>query len=96
MIITPRKLDITTRDVCPKPGDYVQRKNGHRTQVNHPVAHYPGFVVNTSPAAKSLGVWEVVCPGERKATVTLSVYWGGVVGGTVGDETCLWYEVPSR
>lgn len=95
MIISERKLDITSRDECPQPGDVVAKRNGVKTEVNYAVAHYPGFVVNTRPTAKSIGVWEVVCPGERKPSITLSVYWGGEIKpGQPGQR--LWYEVPSR
>jgi hypothetical protein len=96
VITSQRKIDISTRDECPQPGDAVIKRSGVRTEINYPVAHYPGFVVNARPGY-SLGVWEVVCPGERKASITLSVYFGGTVaGGGGGPARAVWYEVPSR
>ena len=66
MIIQERKLELTTRDVAPQPGDYVVSADKRRI-VRRAVAHWP-----------LMGLWEVAVPGVRQDEVRITVAWSGM------------------
>lgn len=86
MIINPRTIDVTTRDVAPQLGDQVQlyqpaKGEPHHSRVTQVLAHLP--------ALGPLGAWEVYIVGINKPERTALVSWAGPPGGK-------WYELGGR
>jgi hypothetical protein len=78
MIINERKIELTTSDLAPAPGDPVYMHSGVVTKVVRAVAHMAAMEVNPRPRSPSGGLWTIKAVGQRKPEIAVSVIWAHV------------------